>query len=101
MIHFFRGDFFFAVLEFDHPVPVVPRGLIIGSKFDTDIHSNTCRIAFKGNVLFVFGDENYRGDLVRLKVYKTKVRVSTFVYTSSNLQSNKTIIMNRKVLLNG
>nr|CAH0103172.1 unnamed protein product [Daphnia galeata] len=66
--------FFFAVLEFDYPVPVVPKGLIIGSKFDTDIHSNTCRIAFKGNILFVFGDENYRGDLARLKVYKTKVR---------------------------
>ena len=72
-----RDTFFFAVLEFDHAVPVVPKGLVIGSKFDTDIHSNTCRIAFRGSIHFVFGDENYlKGDLSRLKVYKTKCRVS-------------------------
>ena len=100
-MYFCRECFFFAVLEFDYPVPVVPKGLIIGSKFDTDIHSNTCRIAFKGNILFVFGDENYRGDLARLKVYKTKVRVSKFASTTLSFQLPKNHNNKRKVSSNG
>lgn len=65
------------MLELDHPVPVITKALIIGSKLDIDIHSNICRIAFKGNVHHAFGDENFfREDLKQLKVFKSKLKVS-------------------------
>lgn len=103
-----RGQFFFAVLEFDHPIPVVPKSLVIGSKLDTDIHSNACRIAFKGNIQFIFENDNYRGDLVRLKVYKTKTRVSRLKFPLISCRSIfyeiqlliLTSDLKRKVLLN-
>jgi hypothetical protein len=68
-------------LELDRPVPVVPGGLIIGSKFDTDIHSNTCRIAFRGNIQRVYENENYFSvDLPQLKVFKVKRKVTIYLY---------------------
>lgn len=104
-----KGQFFFGVLEFDHPIPVVPKSLVIGSKLDTDIHSNACRIAFKGNIQFIFGEENYRGDLARLKVYKTKTRegivermASPFEVIGKNLLKKETNVqpfVNLKVIL--
>ena len=72
-----RNGNVFAVLELDHPISVVPESLVIGSKFDTDIQSSSCRIAFKGNVLHVFEDENYfKEKLPALKVFKIKQKVS-------------------------
>ena len=50
------------------------NALVIGSKLDTDIHLNQCRIAFYGRVLYSFINKEYRsnGDLARLKVFKEK-----------------------------
>jgi selenocysteine-specific elongation factor len=60
-----------------------PKSLLIGSKLDTDIHLNTCRIAFHGLVLHSFTNKDFKetttsnvaGDghrLSDLKIYKEK-----------------------------
>ncbi|XP_072845641.2 selenocysteine-specific elongation factor isoform X5 [Pogona vitticeps] len=62
-----------ALLEFEKPVTCPKLCLVIGSKLDTDIHANACRLAFHGVLLQGMEDKNY-GDtfLPKLKVYKLK-----------------------------
>lgn len=66
------------------------KSLLIGSKLDTDIHLNQCRIAFSGHVLHQFTNKDYRENfdtkqntnlninsqiyLSELKVFKEKVK---------------------------
>ena len=40
----------YVLLKFETPVTCPPGSLLIGSRFDTDIHSNTCRLAFHGRL---------------------------------------------------
>jgi len=63
----------FAVVEFDHPICILPNSLVIGSKLDADIHQNSCRIAFSGHVLRLLHDKDFAtNDLPKLKVFKAK-----------------------------
>nr|CAD7570204.1 unnamed protein product [Timema californicum] len=65
----------FALLEFDKPVLTVPKCLVIGSKLDKDIYTNTCRLAFHGTLLKGFDDKSYATMILpRLKVYKEKCK---------------------------
>lgn len=62
-----------ALLEFERPVTCPLLCLVIGSKLDTDIHANACRLAFQGRLLQGFEDKNYtETDLPRLRIYKAK-----------------------------
>ncbi|XP_069499461.1 selenocysteine-specific elongation factor isoform X2 [Ambystoma mexicanum] len=62
-----------ALLEFERPVTCPGLCLVIGSKLDTDIHANTCRLAFHGVLLEGLEDKNYTETfLPKLKVYKQK-----------------------------
>ncbi|XP_072277305.1 selenocysteine-specific elongation factor [Pyxicephalus adspersus] len=62
-----------ALLEFEKPVTCPKLCLVIGSKLDTDIHSNTCRLAFHGVLLEGAEDKNYAETfLPKLKVFKMK-----------------------------
>ncbi|XP_034536411.1 selenocysteine-specific elongation factor [Notolabrus celidotus] len=62
-----------ALLEFERPVTCPSLCLVIGSKLDTDIHANTCRLAFQGCLLQGFEDKAYaETSLPRLRIYKTK-----------------------------
>ncbi|XP_043563517.1 selenocysteine-specific elongation factor isoform X1 [Chiloscyllium plagiosum] len=62
-----------ALLEFEKPVTCPRLSLVIGSKLDTDIHANTCRLAFHGVLLEGFEEKNYAEvSLPKLKVYKLK-----------------------------
>ncbi|XP_040889159.1 selenocysteine-specific elongation factor [Toxotes jaculatrix] len=62
-----------ALLEFERPVTCPPLCLVIGSKLDTDIHANACRLAFQGRLLQGFEDKSYAETaLPRLRIYKTK-----------------------------
>ncbi|KYO24844.1 selenocysteine-specific elongation factor isoform B [Alligator mississippiensis] len=62
-----------ALLEFEKPVTCPRLCLVIGSKLDTDIHANTCRLAFHGVLLQGLEDKNYTETfLPKLKVYKLK-----------------------------
>lgn len=65
----------FALVQFEKPVTCQNTALVIGSKLDTDIHANICRIAFHGKLIMGFTDPKYiDNDLPKIKVYKTKVR---------------------------
>ncbi|KAM9859147.1 selenocysteine-specific elongation factor isoform 1-T2 [Aulostomus maculatus] len=62
-----------ALLEFERPVTCPSLCLVIGSKLDTDIHANACRLAFQGRLLKGFEDKGYaETTLPRLHIYKTK-----------------------------
>ncbi|XP_061147641.1 selenocysteine-specific elongation factor [Syngnathus typhle] len=62
-----------ALLEFERPVTCPLLCLVIGSKLDTDIHANACRLAFQGRLLHGFEDKGYaETGLPRLLIYKTK-----------------------------
>ncbi|XP_075039726.1 selenocysteine-specific elongation factor isoform X2 [Mixophyes fleayi] len=62
-----------ALLEFEKPVTCPKLCLVIGSRLDTDIHSNTCRLAFHGVLLEGMEDKNYSETfLPKLKVFKMK-----------------------------
>ncbi|XP_071984318.1 selenocysteine-specific elongation factor isoform X2 [Engystomops pustulosus] len=62
-----------ALLEFEKPVTCPKLCLVIGSKLDTDIHSNTCRLAFHGVLLEGAEDKNYSETfLPKIKVFKMK-----------------------------
>lgn len=65
----------FAVIEYERPVTCPERCLVIGSKLDTDIHANMCRLAFHGRLLVGFQDSQYQqAVLPKVRVHKTKVR---------------------------
>ncbi|XP_023646409.1 selenocysteine-specific elongation factor [Paramormyrops kingsleyae] len=64
-----------TLLEFEKPVTCPALCLVIGSKLDTDIHANTCRLAFHGRLLEGFEDKGYAESVLpRLRLYKTKQR---------------------------
>ncbi|XP_072044479.1 selenocysteine-specific elongation factor-like [Amphiura filiformis] len=64
-----------ALIEFEKPVTCQRNCLVIGSKLDTDIHSNTCRLAFHGELLYAVTDKTYNETLLpNLKIFKTKSR---------------------------
>ena len=65
----------YGLIEYEKPVTCPTNSLVIGSKLDTDIHANMCRIAFHGQLLDCFTDSKYiANNLPKLKVFKTKVR---------------------------
>lgn len=62
-----------ALLEFERPVTCPSLCLVIGSKLDSDVHANACRLAFHGRLLLGFEDKSYgQTVLPRLRIYKTK-----------------------------
>ncbi|XP_068171441.1 selenocysteine-specific elongation factor isoform X2 [Antennarius striatus] len=62
-----------ALLEFERPVTCPSLCLVIGSKLDTDIHTNVCRLAFHGHLLHGFEDKSYSETaLPHLRIFKTK-----------------------------
>ncbi|KAK5612064.1 hypothetical protein CRENBAI_000729 [Crenichthys baileyi] len=62
-----------ALLEFERPVTCPALCLVIGSKLDTDVHANTCRLAFQGRLLHGFEDKSYSETaLTQLRIYKAK-----------------------------
>jgi selenocysteine-specific elongation factor len=68
----------FALLEFERAVAVVPGCIVIGSKLDSDINANLCRLTFHGRARWQTGDKHYaKTELPRLKVYKDKSREGT------------------------
>ena len=65
----------FALLEFEKHVTCAKDSLLIGSRLDSDIHLNTCRLAFHGHLLEAITDEKYRITVLpKLRVFKNKCR---------------------------
>lgn len=64
-----------ALLEFEKAVTCSPNCLVIGSRLDTDIHANACRLAFHGRLLHGMEEKNYtETTLPRLLISKEKHR---------------------------
>ncbi|KAB0363463.1 hypothetical protein FD754_007619, partial [Muntiacus muntjak] len=64
-----------ALVEFEKPVTCPRLCLVIGSRLDADIHTNTCRLAFHGVLLHGLEDRSYaESALPSLRVYKLKQR---------------------------
>ncbi|XP_065790107.1 selenocysteine-specific elongation factor isoform X1 [Muntiacus reevesi] len=64
-----------ALVEFEKPVTCPRLCLVIGSRLDADIHTNTCRLAFHGVLLHGLEDRSYaESALPALRVYKLKQR---------------------------
>uniref|UniRef100_A0A5F9D8U8 Eukaryotic elongation factor, selenocysteine-tRNA specific n=1 Tax=Oryctolagus cuniculus TaxID=9986 RepID=A0A5F9D8U8_RABIT len=62
-----------ALVEFEKPVTCPRLCLVIGSRLDTDIHANTCRLAFHGTLLHGLEAKDYAESfLPTLKVFKLK-----------------------------
>ncbi|KAL9982146.1 hypothetical protein ACROYT_G010955 [Oculina patagonica] len=72
-------------IEFEKPVTCPEHCLVIGSRLDTDIHLNLCRIAFHGRLLVPVTDKNFKETfLPQLKIYKTKTREGTVERMADN-----------------
>lgn len=101
-----------ALLEFERPVTCPSFCLVIGSKLDTDIHANACRLAFHGCLLQGFEDKSYAETaLPRLRIYKMKhkegqvervsvLRSSLLPLESSKWKKSSTSSSARSVTLN-
>ncbi|XP_062504162.1 selenocysteine-specific elongation factor-like isoform X2 [Corticium candelabrum] len=80
----------FGLLEFERPVTCPSNSLIIGSRLDTDIHSNMCRIAFHGHIIEGLTDKFYPETVLpKLKVFKVKKREGVV----ERLQDEYTVIV--------
>uniref|UniRef100_H2YEH6 Selenocysteine-specific elongation factor n=1 Tax=Ciona savignyi TaxID=51511 RepID=H2YEH6_CIOSA len=67
-----------ALLEFEKPVVCKPDSLAIGSRFDSDVNANKCRLAFKAEILEAITSKDYVSSVLpKLKVYKNKSREGT------------------------
>ena len=65
------GKQFFALLTFDDAIPCPPSAQLIASRLDSTAHTNSCRIAFAGQVFDQLLSTE-AGTPVPLKVYKSK-----------------------------
>ena len=66
------------LIEFDHPIIGLSDSLVIGSRLDTDINLNTCRLAFYGRIVFPFLSKEYtKEELPKLKIFKWKSKEGT------------------------
>lgn len=63
-----------ALLEFERLIPVVPDCVLMGSRLDTDINANMCRLAFHGKVIWQARDKSdyMKNEVSKLKVFKHK-----------------------------
>eukprot|EP01112_Ceratiomyxa_fruticulosa_P010457 TRINITY_DN2771_c0_g1_i3.p1 TRINITY_DN2771_c0_g1~~TRINITY_DN2771_c0_g1_i3.p1 ORF type:complete len:546 (+),score=96.05 TRINITY_DN2771_c0_g1_i3:121-1758(+) len=64
----------FALLEFEQPVICPLKSLFIGSRLDSDIHANNCRIAFYGKLLDFVDPTDKSALFEKLKIYKIKTK---------------------------
>lgn len=61
---------YFALITLEHPICIVPGGLLIGSKLDADVQTKSCRIAFHGQIQAT----NIEQSVSSLKIFKIKSR---------------------------
>jgi len=64
-----------AVIDFQTPVYCPINSLVIGSRLDTDIQANTCRLAFSGRLVQKFDPS--KGEMDKINFYTRKERAGT------------------------
>ncbi len=78
----------YALLEFGQPITVPTDELYIASRFDADIHQNTCRLAFHGKLLHHINLEKTPDAISSLRVFKMKSREGSI----ERVQDERTVI---------
>mmetsp|Transcript_25202 Transcript_25202/g.47625 ORF Transcript_25202/g.47625 Transcript_25202/m.47625 type:complete len:555 (-) Transcript_25202:120-1784(-) len=63
----------YVLLKFESPITCPEDSLLIGSRFDTDIHSNSCRLSFHGRLAKRMDPKDLDA-MSALRVYKMKSR---------------------------
>lgn len=82
----------FVLVELEKPVTCSRHALMIGSKLDTDIHANMCRLAFHGRIVRLLEDDKYRETLLpELKVSNTGMERTPFGLIFFNFKYNNTL----------
>ncbi|CAI5998752.1 unnamed protein product [Closterium sp. NIES-64] len=64
----------FALLVFESEIACPSDALLIASRLDSDIHTNTCRMAFHGRILAPIDPTTMHSGSQALRVYKLKTR---------------------------
>ena len=77
-----------ALLTFEQPITCPVDSLYIASRFDTDIHQNTCRLAFHGRLVHPINLEQDPGGVKRIRAFKMKQREGTV----ERVQDENTVI---------
>ena len=69
--------FFKALIELESTIACQFQSIMIGSRLDTDIHANICRLAFYGHVLDGFTNSDYLNKELpnKLRIYKRKEKI--------------------------
>jgi selenocysteine-specific elongation factor len=62
----------YALLELETPLLASAHAMIIGSKLDTDLEANMCRIAFHGTIIASYQIKDLAA---RLRIFRKKTRV--------------------------
>jgi len=62
----------YAILQFEQPITAPLLSLVIASRLDTDIKSNTCRLAFFGRLLSPVDSSSREALHQQLKIFKMK-----------------------------
>jgi len=75
----------FCSLDFQTPVYCPLNSLIIGSRLDTDIQSNTCRLAFSGRLVQKFDPKK---DTERLRLYTMKEKSGVICRLGDSFKRN-------------
>ncbi len=78
----------YALLEFEQPITVPTDELYIASRLDTDIHQNTCRLAFHGRMLQHINTQREPDAIRSLRVFKMKSREGAI----ERVQDERTVI---------
>lgn len=66
-------DCIFSLLQFESPVWTTLDTKLIASKLDMDAHSNSCRLAFWGHILWQTQSVNYEKEVLpQLRIFKRK-----------------------------
>eukprot|EP01090_Pellita_catalonica_P000090 TRINITY_DN10062_c0_g1_i1.p1 TRINITY_DN10062_c0_g1~~TRINITY_DN10062_c0_g1_i1.p1 ORF type:complete len:332 (+),score=55.42 TRINITY_DN10062_c0_g1_i1:83-997(+) len=65
----------YAALLFEKPIICPKNAIVIVSRLDTDIHANTCRLAFYGRVLAPTSTEEFK----KVNIYKNKSKSGTMI----------------------
>ncbi|XP_037954791.1 selenocysteine-specific elongation factor isoform X2 [Teleopsis dalmanni] len=82
----------FVLLEFEKPIIARTNATIIASKLDMDIQSNSCRLAFWGEIEWHTLSKNYISEeLPKFKIFKRKVKQGSIQRVSGD---NQVIVQN-------
>lgn len=90
-------DFNYETNSTSQSVLCIHDSLVIGSKLDTDIHLNQCRIAFYGRVMHSFANKDFKeAQIVPINSLKTQPNITNLTSLKVYRNKCKTGLVERK-----